>query len=195
MPAVGPRGRRLLSGLAAALLVTTPPAQAREDVSEFIYECKADGSAVTLHVMDEQSEARLKEALARGHMAEKIDVSPLIQRTRQTSPGGSRFRGASASLIRHCGSFTVTITGGYLNVNPDGAEGIYELPVIRIAHQKGTFPPLTLGRCDASFRRFSRTTDCPMAWATEIQAALLDDKPFLSLAHQFSDQRTLDGSP
>ncbi len=182
--------------LPALCVLATLPAMARAEVSEFLYVCDAPTSQVTLRLVDGETATALKEARARGREAERIDVSPLIHRTSQTSPDGSRLRGTSDQWVRQCGTFTLTITGGYLNVNPDGAEGIYELPVIGISHQSGKrFARFTLGRCDASFRRFSRTTDCPMAWATEVRADLMDGKPYLALEHQFSDTQGLDDAP
>lgn len=191
---------RLTRCVIAALLAAAPPAWADDAFSELIYVCDAPRSTLTLGRVDAQAEARLQAARARGQQAERVDVSPLIHRTRQTSADGSPFRGASDTLVKTCGDFTVTLAGGYLNANPDGADGVYEWPLVRIEHRSGKrFPMLTLGRCDASAARFSRTTACPMAWATEIRAFLLDGpgprEPVLSLEHQFSDWRGPEDAP
>ncbi|WP_269632320.1 hypothetical protein [Pelomonas sp. BJYL3] len=191
---------RLTRCFIASLLAAALPACADDAFSELIYVCDAPSSTVTVSRVDAQADARLKAARARGQQVERVDVSPLIHRTRQTSADGSPFRGASDTLVKTCGDFTVTLAGGYLNANPDGAEGVYEWPLVSIEHRSGKrFPTLTLGRCDASFARFSRTTACPMAWATEIRAFLLDGhgrrEPVLSLEHQFSDGRGLQDTP
>ncbi|HLO94261.1 MAG TPA: hypothetical protein VK195_08085 [Burkholderiaceae bacterium] len=179
----------------AALLPLLPAiVWAEEFTSEFAYTCHPKQSYARLSVINAESRQRLREAQARGWIAEIIDIGPLIKRSDVSTVQGSLLRTGSSSLTRICGEFTLTVSGGYLNANPDGAEGLYELPVISISHQGGKrFATLTLGTCDATFSRFSLTTACPQQWATDISTLSPESKdgsePTLSLEHQYADQR------
>ena len=174
-------------------------AWAEEVSSEFAYTCNPKQSYARLSVMNAESRQRLRQAQARDWIAEVIDIGPLIKRSTATTVDGSPLRTGTSSLTRVCGEFTITVSGGYLNANPDGAEGLYELPMISISHQGGRhFATLTLGTCDATLSRYSLTTECPRQWATDISTLSPEStdgsEPTLSLEHRYADQRKPGGS-
>lgn len=189
----------LRHALAALLALLPVVARSEEFASEFAYTCHPEQSYARLSVLTAESRLRLRQAQASGWVAEVIDIGPLIKRSDVTTAYGNRLRTGTSSLSRVCGAFTITVRGGYLNANPDGAEGLYEVPVISISHRAGKrFAALTLGTCDATFSRYNLTTECPQQWATDISTLSAESKdgsePTLSLEHKFSDWRKPDDS-
>ncbi len=190
-----------MSARRLAFLMALLPALAwaEELASEFAYTCNPKQSYARLSVMDAGARQRLRQAQARDWVAEVIDIGPLIKRSTVTTVYGNPLRTGTSSLTRVCGEFTITVSGSYLNANPDGAEGVYELPVISISHQGGRrFAPLTLGTCDTTFSRYNLSTECPMQWATDISTLSPESKdgsePSLTLEHKFADRRMPEGS-
>ena len=101
---------------------------------------------------------------------EEIKAWQLITITKEDERGNV-FRTGTRTLIKRCGEFTVRISGGFLNSNPQGELGAIEFPVVQLSF----VGKLMLGRtalfvCDSSLSRFNAWAPCPASWATIIRA-------------------------
>lgn len=187
-PACWRHASRFCIGLVASA-VFLPPAHADQNTAQLVYVCDPSQPSARVMTVSAKADAEISWPIKRGAITELIDTNELIQ-SDQENADGYRTRRGSSVIVKQCGTFTVSIAGGFLNSNPGGSEGIYVFPVVTITHGKAKpFPPITIGRCTPGLARFSRTSPCPTHWATSAMAyeGAGDETPVLHLEHAYED--------
>ena len=122
-----------------ALAAHSPAAHAERDPAQLLYLCRPAQSSLRLMEVSDASTEEARQAAEGGEVTEVIQTRDLIKLAPENEEG-YRLRLGSKVLTKTCGAFTVAITGGFLNSNPGGAEGVFTFPVVTITRHPAKPP-------------------------------------------------------
>ena len=110
----------------------------------------------------------------RSRTVERVDTAPLTTLTDEDERG-FRHRTGTETISKQCGPFTVLLSSGWWNPNPNGEMGGDEFSVIEVRlAAKTVLGPVGLGTCT---QRALQWGNCPAEWAISITLLWEERRP------------------